>query len=301
MSLNYYACILSHTGRVRHENQDNFLFQGRYFLPLDCGDTAVISAAGNTAQPLADFVLDGMGGENEGEMASLAAAAALAEYYEDFAARLVQSPEDADLDIQALCDAASRRVRDFGRARGSGVSGTTLSMLACAGDTAFFANVGDSPIWLLREGHLYKKFREHVRAARPAKPGFTPKGGLTQFVGIDMEGFILTPSVSCEQLLPGDRVLICSDGLGDMVSSHAIEAILAEHAHAAETCITLLQAALMGGGKDNITVYICDFSEGDAPWPHQADVSFFKDQERRDKQAYYLQEPEHRVIPPLFD
>lgn len=301
MSLNYRSCILSHTGSRRTENQDNFLFRGRYFRPLDCPETALMTATGSTELPLADFVLDGMGGENDGELASLCASEALAVFYTDFLDRLQKRPADWDLSVQELCDAVSLRVRDAGKARGSGVSGTTLSMCAMKGRRALFANVGDSPIWLWRNGVLHKMFTEHISHAGKVREGFTPKGALTQFIGVDMEGFVVTPATEETELYPGDRLLISSDGLGDMVSIPETEALLAAGEEADATAINLLSAAMESGGRDNITIWLCDLFEGGEPWPCEADVRFFKDQPEVEKTRYYFGKIVPEPVPSLFD
>ena len=100
---------------------------------------------------------------------------------------------------------------------------------------------------------------DHNDAEEMARSGVTGrKAHLTQYLGVDPEEMLLEPHVRMETVAQGDRYLLCSDGLTDMVSEEAIRGILARAAEP-KTCVQqLMQAALEGGGRDNITVMVID-------------------------------------------
>ena len=76
-------------------------------------------------------------------------------------------------------------------------------------------------------------------------------------MGVDPEEFIIEPYVSGHTIMDGDRFLLCSDGLTDMVSEEDIKHIISVSQTAASCTDTLINAALNGGGEDNITVIVC--------------------------------------------
>jgi protein phosphatase len=183
-------------------------------------------------------VADGVGGEAGGEMASDAAIEALATRF--FGA----SPGVSESDALA---GAMRGANDavLSRAGQSGQQGaaSTLVAAAVAGTNAIIGNLGDSRAYLLRRGEIRRLTADHS--------GDYPSS-ITRFVG-DPRG--VQPDVFVETIRPGDRLLLCSDGL----TRHVPDAEIATHATANDlrrAVDSLVDLAKARGGEDNITVVL---------------------------------------------
>ncbi len=233
--MNYTWSIETHVGLVRSNNQDAFA--------PDNDDSA--------AGPVVIAIADGMGGHVGGEVASRTAiAAAIAETDGE----PVQRVERAD---QAVIEAMVADPSLQGM-------GTTLTLaLLTAEGTARIAHVGDSRAYLLRDGELRQLTDDHsvvgelVRAGllTPEEARHHPRRNLvTRSVGM---GDVSVDLVE-EDLLPGDRLLLCSDGLTDMVDDDDITRLLGEGGAPSEAAWDLIDAANAAGGRDNTTVAVVD-------------------------------------------
>jgi protein phosphatase len=140
--------------------------------------------------------------------------------------------------------------------------GTTLTLAASVGRNLILAHIGDSRVYLFRGGELYQLTRDHTVARAMCDAGvITPAQAathrlrhmLTKSLGAD-EGE--PPDVQKFTLDAGDCVLLCSDGLNDMVSDDQIAADLAPDAPSQAKCEKLIDRALAAGGKDNVTVIV---------------------------------------------
>ena len=268
-------------GLKRDKNEDTYRVPRGYAAPEEYsygppGDDEVAQVG------LLFLVADGMGGHEAGEVASAEAARAFAEaYYSD-------GGTDPLTAMGQSMGAADEAVRE--RARELGVldnAGTTLSAVAIRGDGMVWGHVGDSRIYLLRdafdagdeepadprlmvgqgpgirlltEDHTevmeWLKMRRitagHAREAR--------HGVLTQVVGMGDE---MEPEVGERELLPGDRVLLCSDGLHGMVREpQELASISRGHPDPQQACEALVAAAIAAGGEDNVTVMLIEVGGG---------------------------------------
>lgn len=245
------AVCLSDTGRVRAHNEDNFMFRG-YYLPQNhqsMDDAYVLY------QPLvgctAYAVFDGIGGMRGGELASYTAAAQFAERCQ----RLSLTRED----LTELVRCINREVYQAGCLQQYQEIGTTFSMLAFEDGTVWVCNLGDSPIYLLRQGELMPLGKAHTNAKELKRMGITNrKPGLTQFLGINEEEFIVEPFISSMEAEQKDLYLLCSDGLTDMVSEEEISEVLSGKKDLPERAEFLIQKALERGGRDNVTVLLIE-------------------------------------------
>jgi protein phosphatase len=141
--------------------------------------------------------------------------------------------------------------------------GTTLTIAWSLGAELFVAHIGDSRVYLSRDGLLCQLTRDHTLAQTLADSGLIApeevathrlRHVLTQAMGSpDMGG---KPQVQRLRLADGDRLLLCTDGLTDMVEEGKIAAVLGRPTSAAETCQALVDLALEGGGRDNVTVVV---------------------------------------------
>ena len=250
------ASLFSHPGLVREKNEDNFLFFGTLLESL----TEPIHLKGDTLldHPVVFGVFDGMGGISAGEIASQIAASTSKTVFS------LTSGNDANyeevlLDIcnksnDAICAEMNNTVKKR--------MGSTASMLCFFQDEFVLCNIGDSPIFILRNSRLIEISKEHTEKENYEKVYGTSnehrKFKLTQHLGIFPEEMIIEPNIAPGQAKENDRFLICSDGLTDMVSLKEIETLLCEGLPATETANRLQQKALNYGGKDNITIVCID-------------------------------------------
>lgn len=236
-----YSCV-SHIGNVRKINQDNFICNGCYMEQDDKPFSFPLCGALPCRDPVVFGVFDGMGGEERGEVASFIAAenAAALEIGKDAVAALSQFCKKTNIDI---CDYASKNEIS--------AMGTTAAMLAFTDDGITLCNIGDSKIFRFCNGILEQISKDHISVA-----AFGVKPPLSQNLGIPPDELIIDPYLARGPYNDGDIYLICSDGLTDMVSLDDItEVLISEPLE--EAAAKLLDKALAGGGKDNITIILC--------------------------------------------
>ena len=136
------------------------------------------------------------------------------------------------------------------------------------GDDLIVTHVGDSPVCLFREGRLHRLTRDHTaaeqwRSTLSAGDAARVRHILTRAIGVPEAGG--EPDVSRHKLADGDRLLLCTDGLTDMVDDEAIARELGRAASADAACQALVDRALENGGKDNVTVVVAAYSITPAP------------------------------------
>ena len=260
--------MASHRGRVRTKNEDNFYAHGRSLPQVNQG-IAPRTIELDTDSPRLFGVFDGMGGYSSGERASFLAVQAAHE----IASKYLTTAR-ADSLMLNICSLANQRVCDEMLNGENERIGTTASMVHIHKDTYTVCNVGDSPIFLLREGVLTPIHQEHSERAnyekitgKPAPPN--KKFRLTQNIGIFAEEMLIEPYCASTPLQPGDLFLLCSDGVTDMVSAERIRDILAGTGSTEEKTGILLNEALNNGGKDNITIVMVEVEKPKAtimPW-----------------------------------
>ena len=249
------ASAVSHPGNCREKNEDNFCLNGRKLS----GSSTLwpFRFCGRTSAPILMGVFDGMGGMKAGEVASgIASDAACA------AVPGLTGTTDITAALLDICSSAneqtcSRMLRIKQRI------GTTASMLCFRGGRYYLCNIGDSPIYLFRDDRLSPIFCEHTEREnylriRGADAAPRKKYRLTQNIGIFPEEMGIEPFVSTGDLKYGDRFLIASDGLTDMVEEAEIAGVLRERTQPAKTVSRLLELALAYGGKDNVTIICVD-------------------------------------------
>lgn len=234
---NLTAHAATHVGLVRAGNEDS----------MHCGE-AVFTVA------------DGLGGHAAGEVASRLAVESLAEV-----------DPTAWEDIQGAQETLAEAVREANRVVHAAAQedpsragmGTTLTAAVVHEGQLALAHVGDSRAYLHRAGLLRQLTKDHTAAQEAVDAGYlTPeqaarhpeRHALARAVGLDAEVAVDSPPPL--RLEAGDRLLLCSDGLIDPVSDEAVGRILEEHPEPAQACDALVQAALDGGGPDNVTVLV---------------------------------------------
>ena len=195
-------------------------------------------------------VMDGMGGESFGECASFAAAESLKSAERRLRSFFVPEKRFLEDTVQRLNEAVVSKTKELQTDH----MGSTLAMLYFTRNQVYSCNLGDSRTFRLRDGEFQQLSRDHVE--RHAHPG-EEKARLSQYLGIDPEEYLIEPHIAKGDLKRGDRYLICSDGITDMLSNLEIVGIFLS-AEDSEACVQkLIDAALEKGGRDNATAIVC--------------------------------------------
>jgi serine/threonine protein phosphatase PrpC len=244
MAENYFG--LTDTGRIRGNNEDTFIAQKM-----------------NGNQLILACVIDGVGGYNGGEVAAEIAHQQIVAHLDDISAELIPAMINAfKLANEAI---SARKLTE--KELDSMACVATLAVADIENNQFYYAHVGDTRLYLLRDGSLVKISKDHsfvgfledsgrlteTEAMRHPKRNEINKAlGLDNHIEKD-DSYIETGQ---SPFLPGDMLLLCSDGLSDMVGKEDITAILNETSSLKEKSTKLVALANHNGGKDNITVVL---------------------------------------------
>ncbi|HET7451701.1 MAG TPA: protein phosphatase 2C domain-containing protein [Thermoanaerobaculia bacterium] len=263
----------SHPGKVRPNNEDHFLvcqFQRNMTALLtNLPEGTIPSRHEDTAYGL--LVADGMGGRAAGEVASRTAISALVEHaiqtpdwimsFDE--SRVGEVMERMKQRFEKLSAVLAERARSEPQLSGMG---TTMTLALSLGLDAIVVHIGDSRGYLRRGKTLHRLTKDQTVAQSLVDSG-----------AISQEEFrrhplrhVLTGAISTKEkkstielhhvhLESGDDLLLCSDGLTDMVSDDAIAGILGREGTAEQISEGLIDAALEAGGKDNVTVVVARY------------------------------------------
>jgi serine/threonine protein phosphatase PrpC len=256
----------SDVGLVREHNEDNYLLAD---LATGSRDPATFHEVPREGLVLA--VCDGMGGAAAGEVASQLAVDTIY----DVMSRSVHS-SDRDTFARALVRAieeAGARIFEAARAdRSRRGMGTTSTVAALMDKTLFVGQVGDSRAYILRGAELKQVTKDQSLVNQLIEAGQLTEDEAEAFEhsNIILQALGTTEQVSVDltflELRRGDRLLLCSDGLSGLVHGDVIREVMSEYRDLSACCERLIELAKAGGGHDNVTVLLCDFSgEGLAP------------------------------------
>ena len=233
--------VASDIGRARERNEDSYLVEDPLFA-----------------------VADGMGGHRGGAVASSLALETLQS--------VLRGDQAAPGVLVEEIKEANQRVLDRGLSdRELRGMGTTLTALFTDDDKVHIAHIGDSRAYLLRDGSLKQLTEDHSLVQRMVMEGklkpeeaerHPQRSILTKALGVDPE--IEPDTMTIDPVLPGDRLLLCTDGLTSMVQTDGIEEILKGEPDPQDAADRLVDQANDAGGEDNITVVVIDFVEGDS-------------------------------------
>jgi protein phosphatase len=263
---------LTDRGKVRSTNEDQFL-SAVLLKALQVEQTSLPQPALMHSGDLSHLfvVADGMGGHTGGEKASALAIAAvesfILETFKWFADSKNKEQDQVLADFRAALTQANARVlaeaAEHPQLQGMG---TTLTLAYTLNNELFIAHVGDSRCYLCRHGVLHRLTRDHTLVEEMVRNGSLPaeqaashrwRHLITNAVGAN------TPDVKVEvhkvRLEGGDRVLLCSDGLTNMVLDEEINHILLTENEPEQACRRLVACANEAGGKDNTTVVVAHF------------------------------------------
>jgi protein phosphatase len=264
---------LSHQGLVRKNNEDHYLVS-RVERSLETIKTNLPKEV--VPKRFAEvgygmLVADGMGGHQAGEIASRLAIST-------FVNLILHTPEwymrvgkpEAELLMERIAeryrivDATVREKAQTDPALAG--MGTTMTLACSLGPILVLAHIGDSRVYLCRTGQCHQLTRDHTMLQSLLDLGILQPGeaigryfkhSLTRVLGTGHS--LGEPEVQQLTLADQDQILLCTDGLTDMVPQPMIWAILADSKTADEACQRLVDAALDNGGKDNVTVVLARY------------------------------------------
>lgn len=241
-------------GLKRKNNEDNFYFDGKYMQSDNHGLDEILTARKELDEDGLFVVFDGMGGMDYGEVASYTAAKVTKEF---LAVEENMNPCDITPSLMELCQRLNTSVYQAGADRGSDRVGSTLVGVYFHAGQMWLCNLGDSPAYLIRDGKMMLISKEHTDAWYVKEQGLNRKPWLTQYLGVDPQAMRIEPYIKSRYIKSGDCYLVCSDGVTDMVSEQEICNILTGEKDPARCVQKLIEAALAGGGVDNITAIVC--------------------------------------------
>lgn len=234
------ASVKSDIGLARQTNEDSYICDHPIYI-----------------------VADGMGGHVAGEVASKMVTVAVKEAVQAKSAAL---PRSEDVLTEAILEANALVLQKAKQQAEYAGMGTTISMFCVDRRECLWAHVGDSRIYLLRQRRMTQITRDHSLVWDLVEKGAITKEEslthprrnlLTRAVGVDEDLQIDTGRLA---LRPGDRVLLCTDGLTNMVGDEEIQEIISS-ADIAQSVNALIDRANQNGGIDNITALLIENDE----------------------------------------
>lgn len=244
MAEHYFG--ITDTGKLRDNNEDTFIAE-----PVLKGGF------------IAACVIDGVGGYEGGEVAAATARAAILDYF------TVPSGAVPAMMREALLSANEKicAEKTQGHKNSEMACVLTLAVIEKGNNKFYYAHVGDTRLYLFRDQSLVKVTKDHSfvgfledtgRLNESAAMAHPKRNEINKALGFDAP--ILNPTDYIETgespFLPGDILLLCSDGLSDMVNRKEITSILTDKKSLEERGKALVNAANAAGGKDNITVVL---------------------------------------------
>jgi protein phosphatase len=264
---------LTDPGRVRPNNEDHF-FIARFdrsmrTLATNVPEGDVPAQSSETAYGI--LVADGVGGAAAGEVASRTAIAelvGLALETPDWIMRLDEPFADEVLKrmerrFQKIHDVLVERTKLDPSLRGMG---TTLTLACSLGADLITAHVGDSRAYLFRGGHLARLTHDQTLAQSLADAGAIRQEEVASHASrhvltsaIATRGAFVQVELRHSKLADRDQILLCTDGLTEMVAEDAIVRALSDPGPSSDACRRLIDMALAAGGKDNVTVALARY------------------------------------------
>ena len=247
----------THRGKIRKVNQDNVVIGENIILKDSFGAGKMCSEDFQNEHASIFGIFDGIGGLENGEIASYIAAEMVGKSNKSLW-------ENEGKFLNQICKKANDNIcLEIERTKDR--MGTTVAILLVKNRRIWTCNIGDSPIYRYRAGKLEALYEEHSeRKLRIELSGEESVKGkkfpLTQYLGIPNDVLELSPFITNEEIKCGDIFLLCSDGLTDMVFIDEIEEVLAKELDLKEKVYWLEEHALANGGKDNISIIIVKIS-----------------------------------------
>jgi serine/threonine protein phosphatase PrpC/ribosomal protein L40E len=249
----------NHPGKVRENNEDSLItLQLAGMCDLQC------------APGLGFFAIaDGVGGSASGEIASKTAVSRLAQgaMQQIFAPELSGTPlslDEISKRLHQMVLEANQAIIDLRNQANMGDLGSTLTAVIVSGTQAVVANVGDSRTYRLSQGKLTQITQDHSMVARLLEQGLIQP----EEVYVHQQRNVIYRSLGSRQdlevdlfsldLEPGERLMLCSDGIWEMIHEPMMEQVLLERFDPQQACDRLVELANLAGGQDNLSIIIID-------------------------------------------
>jgi serine/threonine protein phosphatase PrpC len=282
MAENYFGA--TDTGRQRQNNEDAFIaepvLKDRY---------------------IAACVIDGVGGYEGGEVAAAIARQSILDYFS------VPSGSVLTMMQEALMDANDKIVREkqAQAAYHKMACVVTLALIEKGSNKFYYAHVGDTRLYLFRDGSLVKVTKDHSfvgfledsgRLDEASAMAHPKRNEINKALGFEAPVQNAADYIETGEspFLPGDLILICSDGLSDLIDKRTITSILHAGKGLNDKAKALIDAANNAGGKDNITVVLV---QNDHTPVKQEATKPVKKNETTDKQASNVTEKQTASVP----
>lgn len=245
MSWRFRHSGLSHPGRVREKNEDRWTADAKHGIYV---------------------VADGMGGHFAGELAARTVVETLPQLLRErlrgtggiSSAKAEECVRDA---VAELSNTLHEQAR--GEPGLDGMGATVVAVLVQE-NQALIVHMGDSRAYLYRQGLFEQLTRDHSvvqllvdnEEIAPEEAGGHPAHGqITRYVGMDGEPL---PETRVVELWDGDRLLLCTDGVTDMLGDEELRLVFQETSDAEAICQRLVEAANAAGGRDNVTIVVLE-------------------------------------------
>lgn len=254
----------SDIGLVRKVNEDNFVC-------LKLND--LLEIKDSTADLYLCVVADGMGGHNAGEVASAMAIQKIVEFVREKYLGVLTEHDITEEKIFSLIKDAIYYSNDkiykksLLNAECVGM-GTTLSMILIKDSSLYYGHVGDSRIYLIRKNEISRLTEDHSLVEELVKKGIIKpeeaashpqKNVMTRALGTEYD---IEADLGKQEILDEDYILLCSDGLTNLVMDNEIKEIMLSAENVEQACDKLIDKAKENGGFDNITVVVIHNEKG---------------------------------------
>jgi serine/threonine protein phosphatase PrpC len=235
---------LSHPGLLRERNEDS-LVVGPWALCATVTENpqTLVFPLGT---PLVVAVADGLGGHPHGDVASALVVRRIASIGPTL------TGEDAVRDALNDCNRAVYEAAGGDQESELTAMGTTVAGVVVRPGSVLVFNVGDSRVFAVPDGGLRQV---SVDDSPPLEPGQRTTSIVTQCLGGSRDHRVVRPHVTSADLAPGDRYLVCTDGLTDPLPTDVLDEVMREHDDG-RAAFELWKAAIAAGGPDNITLAV---------------------------------------------
>jgi protein phosphatase len=276
------AAGLTDIGEHRDKNEDAYLI-GTLHRSLIVHDATASAEGWFAGEPAGTLlvVADGMGGQGGGDIASRTAVNAVSSYLLNALPWAKPAPGSGSGNSReslmgvrqglfSALVASDQVVRTTGVKSGSPHMGTTLTAALVLWPVMYVAHVGDTRCYLLRAGKLHRLTTDHNLAEKlgpqeSRRHAEDLQNILWNTLGASDE--LPRPELSKLDLLPGDTLLLCSDGLNKHVTDEQIQTVLESGSTSRASCARLVELALEGGGTDNVTAVVAQLKQGTSAQP----------------------------------
>jgi PPM family protein phosphatase len=242
-----FICACSDVGKTRNINQDAVYHVEDDDLPLY-------------------IVADGMGGHKSGEYASNLSIHMISKLYEENKREIISGKMEVPYFLNRAIKAANEKILSESEDNDIRKMGTTLTMVIVKDREAYVGHIGDSRAYLMRNESIIQLTHDHSLVAELLRSGsitaeearnHPQKNIITKALGTDRD---INPDIYTKELKKDDILLLCTDGLTNMITEEEIKQRILRSSEMQELCGLLTNEANNLGGPDNITILIAKIS-----------------------------------------